>query len=179
VQSELPMHLSPRCGAWTRRGTPCRAPAMPNGRCRMHGGTSPGAPRGNANAFKHGRYTAEAITRRREITVLIRGMRQVIERVIYGKSITEMAQALLPELVPVLAEIARDKDAPAAARVTAINTLWDRAEGKPKQSIEHGGKDGGPIVHVMTEEGRALLMEALPRITAVIAGNGRGNGTTH
>ena len=44
-----PMHaarfLSPRCGAKTRRGTPCRAPAMPNGRCRMHGGSSPGAPR--------------------------------------------------------------------------------------------------------------------------------------
>ena len=37
------------------------APAMPNGRCRMHGGKSPGAPRGNGNARKHGLYTAEAI----------------------------------------------------------------------------------------------------------------------
>src|SRR5262249_18830024 len=27
---------------------------MPNGRCRMHGGKSPGAPRGNKNAYKHG-----------------------------------------------------------------------------------------------------------------------------
>ncbi len=26
------MHLSPRCGAKTRRGSPCRSPAMPNGR---------------------------------------------------------------------------------------------------------------------------------------------------
>jgi hypothetical protein len=25
----------------------------------MHGGLSPGAPKGNKNAFKHGRYTAE------------------------------------------------------------------------------------------------------------------------
>lgn len=33
----------------------------------MHGGPSPGAPKGNRNAFKHGRYTAEAIARRREI----------------------------------------------------------------------------------------------------------------
>ncbi len=32
------------------------APAMPNGRCRMHGGRSPGAPKGNKNALKHGRY---------------------------------------------------------------------------------------------------------------------------
>jgi hypothetical protein len=34
----LPMHLSPRCGAHSRRtGQPCRNGAMPNGRCRMHG----------------------------------------------------------------------------------------------------------------------------------------------
>jgi glucans biosynthesis protein len=30
-------------------------------RCRMHGGaTGSGAPRGNQNALKHGRYTREA-----------------------------------------------------------------------------------------------------------------------
>jgi hypothetical protein len=41
----------PRCGAKTRRGHPCRAPAVwdyeddrpVNGRCRMHGGLSTGA----------------------------------------------------------------------------------------------------------------------------------------
>ena len=38
-----------------------RSPAMPNGRCRMHGEKFPGAPRGNKNALKHGRYTADAI----------------------------------------------------------------------------------------------------------------------
>ena len=36
-------------------------PVMTNGRCRMRGGASPGAPVGNANARKHGLYTAEAI----------------------------------------------------------------------------------------------------------------------
>ena len=30
------------CRARTRSGQPCHAPAMPNGRCRMHGGKSPG-----------------------------------------------------------------------------------------------------------------------------------------
>jgi len=35
---------APRCGAKTRSGAPCRSAAMPNGRCRMHGGGSPGAP---------------------------------------------------------------------------------------------------------------------------------------
>jgi len=27
----------------------------------MHGGLSPGAPKGNQRAYKHGRYSAEAI----------------------------------------------------------------------------------------------------------------------
>jgi hypothetical protein len=44
---------------------------MANGRCRMHGGASPGAPRGNSNALKHGRYTAGAIVERRELAALI------------------------------------------------------------------------------------------------------------
>jgi hypothetical protein len=43
----------------------------------MHGGLSPGAPKGNKNALKHGRYTAEAIARRREIAELIRQVRQL------------------------------------------------------------------------------------------------------
>ena len=48
---------------------------MPNGRCRLHGGLSPGAPKGNRNAFKHGRYTAEAVASRREVAALIRAMK--------------------------------------------------------------------------------------------------------
>ena len=34
-----------------------------------------GAPRGNKNAYKHGRYSAEAIARRREVSALIRAAR--------------------------------------------------------------------------------------------------------
>ena len=33
---------APRCGAKNRRGSPCRCPAMRNGRCRLHGGLSTG-----------------------------------------------------------------------------------------------------------------------------------------
>jgi hypothetical protein len=40
----------------------------------MHGGLSPGAPKGNQNAYKHGRYTAEAIANRRGIAALVRTM---------------------------------------------------------------------------------------------------------
>jgi len=35
-------NLAPRCGAKTRAGCACQAPAMANGRCRIHGGTSTG-----------------------------------------------------------------------------------------------------------------------------------------
>jgi hypothetical protein len=47
----------------------------------MHGGTSPGAPIGNANARKHGVYTAEAIAERRELAALLRSMRGLVEEV--------------------------------------------------------------------------------------------------
>lgn len=76
-----PSHMahSPRCGARTRRGSPCQSPAMPNGRCRMHGGASSGPPKGNRNAWKHGRYSAEAIARRRELSGLIQAMKELVE----------------------------------------------------------------------------------------------------
>jgi hypothetical protein len=54
---------------------PGQSAAMANGRCRMHGGLSPDAPKGNKNAFKHGSYTAEAIANRREIATLLRTMK--------------------------------------------------------------------------------------------------------
>ena len=77
MQRRLSMHRSPRCGMRTRAGSRCRSPAMPNGRCRLHGGLSPGATKGNRNALKHSLYTAEAVTGRREIAALIRAMRSL------------------------------------------------------------------------------------------------------
>ena len=79
----LPMHTSCRCGARTRAGTPCRSPAVTGKRrCRMHGGAAgSGAPRGNHNAFKHGLYSVEQATFRREVTQLVRASRRLLERV--------------------------------------------------------------------------------------------------
>jgi hypothetical protein len=72
-------HSQPRCGARTRKGTPCRGPAMPNGRCRMHGGASPGAPRGERNGnYRNGRYTKEALRRREEGRELRRRVRELL-----------------------------------------------------------------------------------------------------
>ena len=78
---QLPIHQSPRCGARTRGGGgPCQSPAMPNGRCRMHGGKSPGAPKGNRNAWKHGHYSAEAIAMRKLVSRLLSDARDTVER---------------------------------------------------------------------------------------------------
>ncbi len=65
---------SPRCGARTRRGTPCAGPAVDGRkRCRMHGGAKgSGAPKGNANALKHGLFTREALEETRALRTLMR-----------------------------------------------------------------------------------------------------------
>jgi len=71
--------ISPRCGAKTRSGTPCKAPAMANGRCRMHGGKSTGPPKGNRNALKHGFYSREAILQRRSIKKLLKDSQSLLQ----------------------------------------------------------------------------------------------------
>jgi uncharacterized protein YjcR len=35
--------------------------------CHLHGGRSPGAPRGNQNALKHGRYATRVIIERKSV----------------------------------------------------------------------------------------------------------------
>jgi hypothetical protein len=62
-----PLQSARRCGARTRQGTPCRAPAIHGKhRCRMHGGrsTGPRTPEGLERSrrarWKHGRYSKEA-----------------------------------------------------------------------------------------------------------------------
>ena len=62
MHSSLPMHLSPRCTATSKRsGKPCQAPAVCGWKvCRMHGARG-GAPKGKDNgAYRHGQCTNEA-----------------------------------------------------------------------------------------------------------------------
>ena len=49
----------------------------------MHGGTSPGAPKGKANgSYKHGRFTNEAVEGRRGLNALIRELRRAAKEVV-------------------------------------------------------------------------------------------------
>ena len=77
-----PMRASRRCGAETRSGHPCRAPAVHGkSRCRMHGGASgSGAPRGNSNARTHGLFTRDAISEREQVRALLGEARKLLQK---------------------------------------------------------------------------------------------------
>jgi hypothetical protein len=75
-----PMRASLRCGAKTRSGRPCQAPAV-------NGNRRPGctvarrdpAPRGNKNALKSGLNTREALEKRPRLRELVRQARPLIK----------------------------------------------------------------------------------------------------
>jgi hypothetical protein len=86
---------SPRCGARTRRGTACRAPAVSGKeRCRMHGGSKgSGAPKGNKNALKHGGYTRESLNLRANIRRLLSSTEELLKEIEEGEDEGEEAEA--------------------------------------------------------------------------------------
>ena len=50
----------------------CQSPAVRGKkRCRMHGGTNPGAPRGNRNAWKHGASSQLVL----EVCLMLKGQK--------------------------------------------------------------------------------------------------------
>ena len=78
-----------RCGAKTRSTeskSPCQSPAMPNGRCRMHGGKSTGAPRGEAHGnYKKGRYTQATQLQKQEIGLSIKAFKGYFNSIPWAK----------------------------------------------------------------------------------------------
>src|SRR2546430_14876902 len=84
VEALLKANAAPRCGArskWT--GKPCRGAAMPNGRCKLHGGksTGPRTPEGlersrRAN-WKHGHFSREAKAERSRVRAAILALRDL------------------------------------------------------------------------------------------------------
>jgi len=78
-------NAAPRCGARSKRtAKPCRAAAMPNGRCKVHGGksTGPRTPEGlersrRAN-WKHGYYSREAKAERSRLRAAILALRYLM-----------------------------------------------------------------------------------------------------
>lgn len=66
--------MQARCGAHCRTtGNPCLNFAMPNGRCRMHGGKSTGRPQSS------GAYTTQALRERQEMRSLLKEMNDLLK----------------------------------------------------------------------------------------------------
>src|SRR5262245_43340103 len=63
-----------RCRPKPRAESPCRRPPVQGRkRCRLHGGLSPGAPKGSRNGnYTNGGWTADAIEERRWLRSLVR-----------------------------------------------------------------------------------------------------------
>lgn len=73
---------TPRCLARTRSGAACQSPAVRGKRrCRMHGGTNPGAPKGNRNAWKHGARSASAM----QAAAFIKAMARLVQECDLGE----------------------------------------------------------------------------------------------
>ena len=81
----LDLRTLPRCQATAKStGRRCGNPAMKNKRvCYLHGGKSPGAPKGNKNTLKHGLYTAGAIAERLYVRMLIKRSKDLMAELRY------------------------------------------------------------------------------------------------
>lgn len=86
-----------RCGAKTRRGTPCGCPAMKNGRCRLHGGlstgpkTAEGIARIQAANTKHGRYSKTEQEEQRTYRAFVWNVNELLRKI--RKELKETEQA--------------------------------------------------------------------------------------
>ena len=63
-----------------------------------------------------------------------------------------LARVHTPEALAALVRIMTDGTAPPAAQVAAASAILYRGHGKPRQALEHGGADGGPIQIVYLDE---------------------------
>ena len=71
----------PRCQAIAKHsGKRCGQVAMKGKRvCYIHGGKSPGAPKGNKNGWKHGRRSKAAIEANKGLRALIKEAKQTVK----------------------------------------------------------------------------------------------------
>lgn len=96
VDGDLPGHGREVCGAKTKSGGSCRGIAMPNGRCRRHGGATPGGvacanfkhgghskylPKDVVKLFREAREDPELLSTRENAAALTARMRQLFTRI--------------------------------------------------------------------------------------------------
>lgn len=77
------------CGAKSKRnqGSPCKQPAMKNGRCRLHGDKSTGPKtidgltRSKSAALRHGYYSKRTSNQKNEITFELTSIKDILAHV--------------------------------------------------------------------------------------------------
>jgi len=78
-----------------------------------------------------------------------------------GRSLSDLAKEHTQNAIETLIEIMGDDGAPQTARITAANSLLDRGWGRPAQSVELTGANGGAIQHeITTKEQRDAAVSA-------------------
>jgi len=140
--------LVPRCGARTRAGCPCRAPAIHGKqRCRMHGGrsTGPRTPEGRARIAAarttHGDYSAETRAfKRHHVSFMRRGSLRAFAVIHYrllppelAARMTPMAPELLVPLRPTCG-ITRAEDRAMLQAETEALAPWKQAMALARQA---------------------------------------------
>ena len=81
------------------------------------------------------------------------------------RTLTAIARDHTEDAVRTLVAIMKDKSAPHAARVSASNSVLDRAWGKASQSVQHTGPGGGPI---QTVDLTKLSDDELDRLESIL-----------
>jgi hypothetical protein len=90
-----------------------------------------------------------------------------------GATLAELARAHTDTALQALVKVAKSGESE-AARVTAATAILDRGYGRPTQSHEHTGKDGGPIEYQnLSDE------EIAARIAAHEQARGKSAETAH
>ena len=97
-----------------------------------------------------------------------------------SRALEGVCRALTDEMVGVLAAVARDKNAAAAARVTAAVAILDRGWGKPKQELAvamdaHDLSDEALLAIIAKGQAEAAAAEAAERDEAEEAASGEGD----
>jgi len=82
------------------------------------------------------------------------------------RELRALAQEYTEEAVATLAEIMRDNEEPAAARMHSAETLLAYGHGKPRQQLEHIGKNGKDLMADADPARLALALKAIINATA-------------
>ena len=160
ARNTVPMQAAPRCGAVTARGTPCGAPrARGSTLCRWHGGGSrAGAPPGNENALRHGRYSAAARWRRHRLALRARHC---------VRTRTLLAALAVP---PVLPPKARLPDLAALARAPGVLDGRTIATGPGiGATVWHDGRGPRAAFHRLTPEATLCLGDGVQTVRTLLA----------